>query len=216
MFSSGSAFTASIGVPLSKQKLLIATNNQGKAREYQSLLGGIPYRLVTLADEGITTEVAETGRTFEENARLKAVTLASESGLLTLADDSGLEVDALGSEPGVLSHRYAGENATDSELVDFLLEKLDSVPENQRSARFGCVIAIATPGGNVKTFSGECLGVIATSPQGYNGFGYDPVFYVPESGRTMAELSPDEKNKVSHRARAAAKAREALMNGELA
>ena len=199
---------------MSKNKLLIATNNKGKAREYKSLLGGIPYELVTMADEGITTEVEETGATFEENAILKATLLAAESGLLTLADDSGIEVDALGSEPGVLSHRYAGENATDSDLVDFLLNKLDGVPENQRTACFRCVIAIATPDGDVKTCSGECHGIITTSPGGSNGFGYDPIFCVPELGKTMAELSAEEKNKISHRARAAEKASEVLMNWE--
>jgi len=195
---------------LSKKKLLLATNNKGKAREYQSLLGGIPYRLVTLADEGITTEVPETGATFEENARLKATVLAAESGLLTLADDSGLEVDALNGEPGVLSARYAGENASDADRVNFLLTKLKDVPEDKRTARFRCVIAIATPNGDVKICSGECRGIITTSPRGYNGFGYDPVFYVPEFGKTMAELSPGEKNKISHRAKAAEKAREIL------
>ena len=196
---------------MSKKKLLLATNNKGKAREYKSLLGGIPYRLVTMADEGITTEVSETGATFEENARLKATVLAAESGLLTLADDSGLEVDALGDEPGVLSARYAGENATDSERVDFLIKKLDGVPENQRTARFRCVIAIAAPDADAKICSGECPGIITTSPRGYNGFGYDPIFYVPEFGKTMAELSSEEKNKISHRARAAEKARDYLL-----
>jgi len=197
---------------LSKKKLLLATNNKGKAREYQSLLGGIPYRLVTMADEGITTEVPETGATFEENARLKATVLAAESGLLTLADDSGLEVDALNGEPGVLSQRFAGKNASDTDRVNFLLTKLKDVPEGDRTARFRCVIAIATPDGNVKICSGECRGIITTAPRGYNGFGYDPIFYVPELGKTMAELSPEEKNKISHRARAAEKASKVLMN----
>jgi len=197
---------------LSKKKLLLATNNKGKAREYKSLLGGIPFQLVTMTDEGITTEVPETGATFEENAVLKATILAAESGLLTLADDSGIEVDALGGEPGVLSARYAGENATDSERVDFLIKKLDGVPENQRTARFRCVIAIATHDGNIQTCSGECPGIIITSPRGYNGFGYDPIFYVPELGKTMAELSPEEKNKISHRARAVEKAKQLLMD----
>lgn len=196
---------------MSKKKLLLATNNQGKAREYQSLLSGIPYQLVTLDDEGITTEVPESGATFEENARLKAATLAAESGLLTLADDSGLEVDTLGGEPGVLSHRFAGEGASDADRYLFLLDKLKSIPEEKRTARFVCVIAIAAPGGKVETCTGECRGVITIAPRGYNGFGYDPVFYVPELGKTMAELSSEEKNKISHRSRAAAKARQALM-----
>jgi XTP/dITP diphosphohydrolase len=200
---------------LSKNKLLLATNNRGKAREYRSLLRGIPYEIVTPADIGINIEVDETGASFEENARLKATALAETTGLLALADDSGLEVDALGGEPGPRSHRYAGEGASDSDRVAYLLEKMKEVPEGKRSARFRCVIAIATPGGRVEFFSGDCRGFIATRPKGSGGFGYDPVFYVPELGRTMAELTEEEKNRISHRARAAAKAREALMERRL-
>ena len=196
---------------MSQEKLLLATTNAGKAREYRNLLAGIPYRLVTLSDEGIATDVPETGRTFEENASLKATVLARESGLLTLADDSGLEVDALGGEPGVLSARYAGENATDAQRVDFLLKKLAGVPEKERAARFRCVIAVAMPEGDTRLFSGDCPGLIAAAPRGYNGFGYDPVFYLPDMGKTMAEIPAEEKNKISHRARAAAKAREYLL-----
>jgi XTP/dITP diphosphohydrolase len=196
---------------LSQKKLLLATNNRGKAREYRSLLRGIPYRLVTLADEGITTDIPETGKTFEENARLKATVLAAESGLLTLADDSGLEVDALGGEPGVLSHRYAGEGVSDEDRYIFLLDKLKGVPEDKRTARFRCVIAIASPEGKVEICSGECPGVITTTSRGYNGFGYDPIFYVPELGKTMAELPAEDKNRISHRARAAEKAKKMLM-----
>jgi XTP/dITP diphosphohydrolase len=195
---------------LSKKKLLIATNNKGKAREFRGLLRGVPFRLVTLSDEGITTDIPETGNSFEENAVLKATALAAESGLLTLADDSGIEVDVLNGEPGVHSHRYAGESATDADRYKFLLEKLKDIPEDKRNARFRCVIAIATPEGAVRTVSGECCGILTTSPRGYNGFGYDPIFYVPELSRTMAELTIDEKNKISHRARAAAKAKELL------
>ena len=196
---------------MSQDRLLLATNNQGKVREYRSLLRGIPYQIVTLADAGITTDVAETGSTFEANARLKATVLAAESRLLTLADDSGLEVDALGGEPGVLSARYAGENASDSDRLNYLLNKLKGVPERERTARFRCVIAIASPDSRVEVCSGACRGIIATAPRGYNGFGYDPVFCVPELGKTIAELPPEEKNRISHRARAAEKARELLL-----
>jgi len=192
-------------------KLLLATNNQGKVREYKSLLQGIPYEIVTLAEQGIPTDVDEAGVSFEENARLKATTLAAESGLLSLADDSGLEVDALGGEPGSRSHRYAGEDATDADRIDYLLARLRDVPDEKRTARFRCVIAIATPDGKVELCFGECRGIITTTPRGDNGFGYDPVFYLPELGKTMAELPPEEKNKISHRARAAEKARELLM-----
>lgn len=191
-------------------KLLLATNNKGKAREYKSLLEGVPFELVTPAEVGITTEVAEVGKSFEENARLKATTLAAESQLLTLADDSGLEVEALGGEPGTLSARYAGENASDSDRVNYLLAKMQGIPQEKRQARFVCVIAIATPQGDVEFCSGECHGFIALEPKGNRGFGYDPVFYLPELGETMAELPPEGKNKISHRGRAAMKARELL------
>jgi len=196
---------------LRDKKLLLATNNKGKVREYKSLLREIPFEIVTPSELGITTEVDETGSSFEENARLKAATLAAASGLLTLADDSGLEVDALGGEPGVLSARYAGEGASDIDRINYLLARLKDVPGEKRTARFRCVIAIAAPDGTVETCSGECQGVIATEPRGNNGFGYDPIFYVPELGKTMAELTPEEKNKISHRAKATEKAREALM-----
>jgi XTP/dITP diphosphohydrolase len=196
---------------LNDNKLLLATNNKGKVREYKSLLREIPFEIVTPSELGITTEIEETGDSFEENARLKATALARESGLLSLADDSGLEVEALGGEPGARSHRYAGEDATDDDRISYLLVKLSNVPEGKRSARFRCVIAIAAPDGAVELCSGECPGFITTEPRGYNGFGYDPVFYLPELGKTMAELTPEEKNKISHRARAAEKAREVLL-----
>ena len=194
-----------------KPSLLLATNNKGKLREYKGLLQGIPFEIVTLADQGIAAEVAEIGKSFEENATLKATSLAAISGLLSLADDSGLEVDALGGEPGPLSHRYAGDNATDADRVNFLLSKLKDVPERQRTAQFRCVIAIAEPYGRVELCSGICRGVITTVPRGNQGFGYDPIFLVPELGKTMAELTPDEKNLISHRARAAEKARGKLV-----
>jgi XTP/dITP diphosphohydrolase len=193
-----------------RPELLLATGNRGKVREYRSLLRGIPYGIVTPADLGITLEVAETGGTFAENAALKAAAFAAASGRLALADDSGLEVDALGGEPGPLSRRYAGEGATDAARIVFILARLKDVPEEERTARFRCVIAIAGPGGRVELCEGECRGVIFTVPRGGHGFGYDPIFYLPELGKTMAELTLVEKNRVSHRARAAARAREKL------
>jgi len=191
-------------------KLLLATNNQGKAREYRSLLKNIPFELVTLAEQGITTAVDEAVKSLEENARLKATLLAAESQLLALADDSGLEVDALGGEPGRLSARYAGENASDSDRVNYLLSRLGNVPWQKRSARFRCVIALATPGGEVEFCSGECRGFITFEPKGKQGFGYDPVFYLPKLGKTMAELPLEIKNRVSHRGQAARKVRRLL------
>jgi len=193
-------------------KLLLATFNQGKIREYRSLLAGIPYEIVTLADCGIQKEVAETGKTFEENAILKATTLASISCLLTLADDSGLEVDAIGGEPGVRSARYAGEKAKDADNIARLLNRIKDAPDTLRTAQFRCVIAIAEPNGKVELCSGVCQGMIIDEPRGKHGFGYDPVFLVPELGKTMAEMTPGEKNLISHRARAAAKAKELLIN----
>lgn len=194
------------------RKLLIATTNRGKVREYKSLLEDIPFELVSLTDEGIPTIVEETGTTFRENAGLKAKVFAAESRLLTLADDSGIEVDALGGEPGVMSARYAGDDATDAERVAYLLSKMKNVPEGKRTARFRCVIAVAEPGGETEYFTGECEGIIPFEPAGELGFGYDPVLYIPELGKTIAELGPEVKNRISHRARAAEKARKALID----
>jgi len=194
-------------------KLLLGTNNRGKVAEYRALLKNVPFELVTPAELGLKIEVVESGRTFAENAVLKAAALAQESSLPTLADDSGLEVAALGGEPGVLSARYAGENATDAERINYLLNKLRDVPQEKRQARFRCVIALAGCGEKPELFPGECPGLIAFEPKGYNGFGYDPVFFLPEFGKTMAELSQAEKNRISHRGKAARKAARRLMSG---
>jgi XTP/dITP diphosphohydrolase len=191
-------------------KLLVATNNRGKLREYASLLDGLGFELVTLAGAGITVEIEETGSSMEQNAIQKATGFAELSGLVTLADDSGLEVDALGGEPGPLSRRYAGENASDTERNDYLLAKLRDVPRERRGARFRCVIAVAAPDGGVKTCEGVCEGTIAFEPRGEGGFGYDPIFCLPELDRRMAELTLDEKNRISHRAKAAREARRLL------
>ena len=191
-------------------KLLLATNNRGKVTEYRSLFQGLSYELVTPAEMGIHTAVDESGATFEENARIKATTMASVSSLLTLADDSGLEVDTLGGEPGPMSARYAGEGASDKDRVNYLLAKLKDVPWEKRTARFRCVIAIATPGGYVELCSGECPGIIAFEPRGEEGFGYDPVFYMPQLAQTMAELTLAIKNRISHRGQAARQARVVL------
>jgi len=192
-------------------KLLVATNNPGKLAEYQALLADLPIELTYLEAEGITLQVEESGSSFRENAILKARRYAEVSGLLTLADDSGLEVDALGGEPGIRSSRYAGPGASDADRVRLLLENLRDVPWERRQARFRCVVAIATPDGQVYTAEGECSGIIAFEPRGGHGFGYDPVFYVPEFDATMAELPPEVKNRVSHRARAVQAARPLLM-----
>ena len=188
------------------EKLLLATNNQAKVREYRNLLQNLSYELVTLAEVSIGTSVNEVGASFEENAMLKATTFAAESRLLSLADDSGLEVDALGGEPGVMSARYAGEDATDTERINYLLARLKDVPWEKRSARFRCVIAIASPNTKTELCSGECAGFITFTPRGEHGFGYDPIFYLPEQDKTMAELPLKIKNRISHRGQAAKKA----------
>ena len=193
-----------------KPKLLIATRNAGKMRELRQLLGGVPYEIVSLDDLGIADEIAETGATFEENAALKAEGYSRLSGLLTLADDSGLEVDALGGAPGVRSARYAGADASDADRVSLLLKNLANTRADDRSARFRCVIAIAAPGARTRFYASVCEGRIAPAPRGDNGFGYDPIFAFPELGMTMAELPAERKNAVSHRARAAKKAAAAL------
>ena len=257
---------------MSHTKLLIATRNSGKMREYAGLLRDAPFQLVSLAELGITHQVDETGETFEENARLKASEYASLSGLLTLADDSGLEVDALGGEPGVLSARYGeksplaplyergGQQAppsapmSDRDRVNLLLDNLEGVPWERRTARFRCVLAIWTPlsppeqsapsessgslpssdapksppfvkggwgdftppestsggsgltgQGSLTLLVGSVSGMIQYEPQGDEGFGYDPVFYLPSHGLTMAQLPLEEKNRISHRANAAGK-----------
>ena len=194
--------------------VLVATGNPGKLREYAGLLRGAPFRLVSLKEVGITDEVEETGDTFAENAWLKASGYAAMSGMLTLADDSGLEVEALAGEPGVRSARYGGDACvTDADRVALLLHKLESVPWEQRTARFRCVINVARPpleagaeAGLLVSVVGSVAGMIKYEPAGTDGFGYDPVVYLPSFDRTVAQLSLEEKNQVSHRGSAAARA----------
>ena len=185
--------------------MLIATRNQGKLREYRSLLADVPFRLTTLDEEGITEDVEEEGSSFEENAVLKARRYAELSGLLTLADDSGLEVEALDGEPGVCSARYAGPGATSKQFVSKLLAHMKDVPAAKRAAKFRCVIALGWQDGRVYTVEGVCHGVISMTAAGSGGFGYDPVFYIPGLDKTMAEMTTGEKNHISHRAEAARK-----------
>jgi len=190
--------------------LLLATSNPGKIREYRFLLDGLGYQITTLTEKGILETIVESGGSYEENARLKALTYAELSQLTALADDSGLEVDALNGEPGIKSARFAGESATDTDKVNLLLAKLNSTPWEKRAAHFKCVIAIASPGGRVELCYGECHGMIALEATGENGFGYDPIFLFPEMGKTMAELPFEIKSQISHRARASQKARQVL------
>jgi XTP/dITP diphosphohydrolase len=187
-----------------RPKLLVATNNPGKLEEYRSLLRDLPLEITSLRDEEIDLEPEETGSTFEENAILKARAFARRSGLTALADDSGLEIDQLDGAPGVLSARYAGTGrGEDVRRYELVLHQLAEVPRTERTARFRCVIAIATPDGRVETAEGTINGIIAYEPRGEGGFGYDPIFYIPEFDGTMAELPAETKNRISHRARAA-------------
>ena len=197
---------------MTKPRLLIATANRGKVAEYEALLEGLDCSLVSLADVGITGSVEETGTTYDENARIKACAGAAGSGLVTLADDSGLEVDALEGAPGIYSARYAGDGASDGDRVAHLLEEMKGVPWSQRTARFVCVIALATPDGDVSLCRGECPGFIVEEPRGSEGFGYDPAFFLPELNRTVSELPAEVKNRVSHRGKAAVEARKVLRN----
>ncbi len=186
------------------QRLLVATHNKGKVVEYADILGGSGIDWLTLDDAGITDDVPETGATFRDNAILKAVAYAQRSGLLTLADDSGLEVDALGGRPGVLTARYGGAGLSAAERYQRLLRELGDTPDTQRAARFHCVVALAAPDGAILgTADGVCEGRIAHAPAGDGGFGYDPVFFLPERGLTMAQLPAEEKHLLSHRGRAA-------------
>jgi XTP/dITP diphosphohydrolase len=188
-------------------RLLIATTNPGKVREYQQLLQGLKCEMIGLAEAGITQDVDETGTTYAANALLKAHEYAALSGLLTLADDSGIEVDALNGRPGVQSARYAPDSPT---RIHKLLGEMQHVPADRRAARFQCVIALAWPDGRAEITTGTCEGWITTEARGHNGFGFDPVFFIPERGVTMAELSDEAKNQISHRARAAQKMRPIL------
>jgi len=187
-------------------KILIATNNSGKVLEMSSLLSSTGFTVTTPAKENVRLEVEETGQTFEENASIKAVAFAKESGLLSIADDSGLEVEYLDGEPGVRSARYVGEEATDHDRVVYLLDKLKDVEWSGRQARFKSVIAIADPQGVISIFEGACNGYILFKPTGLNGFGYDPVFYLPNHNKSMSELTIEDKNRISHRGLAMSKA----------
>ncbi|PID00695.1 XTP/dITP diphosphatase [Sporosarcina sp. P29] len=191
-------------------EVLIATNNKGKAKDFEVLFRPLGITVLTLQDIEESIDVEETGTTFVENAILKAETVANLLGKVVIADDSGLEVDVLNGEPGVYSARYAGEPSDDEANIDKLLAKLVEVPETARQARFRCVLAIAGPGIKTTTYSGSCEGIITDERQGTNGFGYDPIFYVPNKEKTMAELSAEEKSAISHRGAALAQLKEQL------
>ncbi|MBV7506021.1 XTP/dITP diphosphatase [Bacillus sp. sid0103] len=184
------------------KEVIIATKNPGKAMEFEHIFSSRGITVRTLLDFPEIPEVEETGNTFEENATLKAEAVSKALGKMVIGDDSGLIVDALEGRPGIYSARYAGEPKNDQNNTDKVLSELEGIPEGKRSARFYCALAVAVPGQETITVSGTCEGRILEERRGTNGFGYDPVFYVPEKGLAMAELSAEEKNNISHRANA--------------
>jgi XTP/dITP diphosphohydrolase len=183
-------------------KILIATTNQGKIEEIRNLVKELPAAFLSLSEVPEVPEVVEDGTTFEENALKKARAIAQATGMATLADDSGLCVEALDGRPGVHSARYAGENASDEDKYRRILEEMQDVPDSQRLARFECVLALVAPDGEELLFRGVCEGLITREPRGSAGFGYDPIFFYEDAGCTFAEMDRESKNKVSHRGHA--------------
>lgn len=194
------------------RRVVVATTNLHKLDEFREILADLPIELVSPAELDLRVEVEETGATFAENAILKAIAYAEAAGMLALADDSGLEIDALGGEPGIYSARWAGEGVSYPERFRMLEERLAGVSDEQRTARYRCAVALAEPAprGLFDVSEGTVEGCISREAHGTGGFGYDPIFYVPEEGRTFGEMSAEEKHRISHRARAAAAACPAL------
>ncbi len=182
------------------KEAIIATHNPGKVKEFKEILEPRGYEVKSLAEIGFTEEIEETGHTFEENAILKAEAVAKAVNKMVIADDSGLSVDNLGGRPGVYSARYAGEQKDDQANINKVLSELKGIEKEQRTARFRCALAVSIPGEETKTVEGHVEGYIAEEPKGEYGFGYDPIFIVKDKDKTMAELTSDEKNKISHRA----------------
>ena len=193
-----------------KRKIVFATGNAGKMKEIREILKDLDCEVCSMKEMGIDIPIEENGKTFEENAVIKAEAVAAACGEIVLADDSGLEIDYLNGEPGIYSARYMGEDTPYSIKNANLIERLKGVPEDLRGARFVCVIAAVFPDGEVVSTYGEVKGRIAHSERGSNGFGYDPVFFLPEFGRTTAELSDHEKNSISYRGEALRKMKEEL------
>jgi len=190
------------------KKLILASSNKGKIREIKELLPD--YEILSMAEAGFEGDIEENGTTFEENAMIKARTVWEKTGHTVLADDSGLEVDAINKEPGIYSARYLGEDTPFDKKMDDVLRRLEGVPQDKRTARFVCAMAAVLPDGTEKTVRGTMEGFIGYEKRGTNGFGYDPIFVVPEYDLTVAELDSDQKNKISHRGMALKKMKEAL------
>lgn len=192
------------------KKLIFATGNQDKMKEIRMILGDLDYEILSMKEAGIKADIVENGRTFEENAVIKATAISKMAGCLVLADDSGLEVDYMDKMPGIMSARWMGEDTSYTVKNAKIIENLEGVPDEKRTARFVCAIAAAFPDGRVITKRGIIEGIIGYEERGENGFGYDPIFFLPEYGKTTAELSPEEKNKISHRGRALEQIKEEL------
>ena len=192
------------------KKLIFATGNAGKMKEIRMILADMGYEIRSMKEEGIDPEIIEDGTTFEENAVIKAKAVAALTDAIVLADDSGLEIDALNKEPGIYSARYMGEDTSYHIKNNNLIERLEGVPEERRTARFVCAIAAVLPDGKVLVTTGTIEGRIGYEEKGENGFGYDPIFYVPEYGCTSAELTEEQKNEISHRGKALRAMRELL------
>jgi len=184
------------------KKLIFATGNEGKMKEIRMILGDLDYEIYSMKEAGIDVDIVEDGKTFEENAIIKATEISKIANCVVLADDSGLEVDAMDKMPGIYSARYLGEDTPYSVKNQTIIDNLTGLPDEKRTARFVCAIAAAFPDGRVVTKRGTIEGIIGYEERGENGFGYDPIFFVPEYGKTTAELSPEEKNKISHRGKA--------------
>ena len=192
------------------KRILFATGNQGKMKEVREILADLGVEVISMREAGVSAEIVEDGETFEENAVIKARTIMELTGEVTLADDSGLEIDALGGEPGVYSARYMGEDTSYHTKNNDLIRRLSQVPRQQRTARFVCSIAAAFPDGEIITTDGVIEGLIGYEEAGENGFGYDPIFVVPQLGCTTAQLSDEQKNEISHRGKALRKMKEEL------
>lgn len=184
------------------KKIIVATKNKGKLKEIKQLLSDMDFEILSMNEAGIDIEIEETGNTFEENAMIKAKALQNLSGAIVIADDSGLEVDFLDGAPGIYSARYSGEYATDDKNNEKLLEALKDVPDEKRTGRFVCTIAVVLENSESFFVRETIEGVIGHDLKGENGFGYDPLFYLPQYNRTMAEISAEEKNRISHRGKA--------------
>lgn len=192
------------------KKIVFATGNQGKMREVKKILADLNMEIVSMKEEGIVTDIVEDGNTFAENAVIKAKAISALTDAIVLADDSGLVIDALNGEPGIYSARYLGEDTSYRIKNKNLIDRLEGVPDEKRSARFVCAIAAALPDGTILQTEGTIEGIIGYEERGENGFGYDPIFYVPELGKTTAELSDEEKNAISHRGNALEKMKQLL------